>query len=80
MYNRNHNALRFNRDIVECKDGSVYTRKPRKLGFNRDIVECKGAKQVDLFVEDLRFNRDIVECKVNTRDLMLSIIFVLIET
>ena len=35
--------LRFNRDIVECKDDKIIDMMMDAEGFNRDIVECKGS-------------------------------------
>ena len=34
-------GLSFNRDIVECKEGSETCMVDFPLSFNRDIVECK---------------------------------------
>ena len=36
-------SLRFNRDIVECKEGWIHPEVDQRLRFNRDIVECKDA-------------------------------------
>ena len=41
--------FRFNRDIVECKDGSLSCSFVQYQRFNRDIVECKAFQSLDVY-------------------------------
>ena len=38
--------VRFNRDIVECKDFPQIAAAGGQIRFNRDIVECKGVTRL----------------------------------
>ena len=60
-------GLRFNRDIVECKEVFRGITVQRRNRFNRDIVECKGKMFDTSWMNGFRFNRDIVECKDQKR-------------
>ena len=70
----------FNRNIVECKDGTLEDRQAWKKRFNRNIVECKAASKLPRAFLRLRFNRNIVECKATKRIDPVDATLVLIET
>ena len=60
--------VRFNRDIVECKEIFEEHIDARRTGFNRDIVECK----VHMCVFEPRFARDLIETLWNVKEEMLQ--------
>ena len=54
---------RFNRDIVECKDGWRRKILGVQSGFNRDIVECKGRIDADFNIRPF----DLIETLWNVK-------------
>ena len=66
---------RFNRYIVECKEGAIWFRDRLSSRFNRYIVECKAWNRNKIGNNETRFNRYIVECKVIVRAICISASF-----
>ena len=73
-------ATSINRNIVECKDKTIWIDEEDNNGINRNIVECKVLTLESSCNKNLRINRNIVVCKAWFRIGLLQLRSVLIET